>query len=263
MSESIVSQRDARDVVTLTLNRREKHNAFDAALISSLTETLRGLDRQDTVRAVILTGSGDSFSSGADIDWMRSMANHSEQENFQDALRLAELMAELYRLRHPTIARVNGHAFGGAVGLVACCDIAIASADARFGFTEVRLGIVPAVISSYVIAAVGERQARRLFMSGEIVNARRARRIGLVHEIAKAGKLDAVIDEQVRMLLRGGPAAQRACKALVARVASSGDPAGEDLRRHTAELIAHIRVSPEGQEGLGAFLDKRTPDWHR
>ncbi|HUG98631.1 MAG TPA: enoyl-CoA hydratase-related protein [Gammaproteobacteria bacterium] len=263
MTENVLLEVDERGVATLTLNRPEVHNAFDAALVLRLTELLVELKSRPEVRVVVLTGAGRSFSAGADVNWMRSMASFGEDENFEDALHLADLMSLLNSLPLPTVARVNGHAYGGGVGLVACCDIALASREARFALSEVRLGLVPAVISPYVVAAVGERNARRLFLSGEAVSARLARRIGLVHEIARPLKLDAALEDQLGMLLKGGPNALRESKELIFTVEGGGISADDALKRRTAQIIAQLRVSAEGQEGLAAFLEKRPPEWAR
>ena len=193
--------------------------------------------------------------------WMRSMADFTEEENYEDALRLAELMATLNTLGKPTVAKVNGHVFGGAVGLVACCDIVIAAPRARFCLSEVRLGLVPAVISPYVIEAMGARNARRFFLTAEQMSARKARRVGLVHEVAKDGKLDRAVEDQIGMLLKGGPCAMRESKELVRMVGGHHVTADQALRQRTAEIIAQMRVSGEGQEGLRAFLEKRSPNW--
>lgn len=261
MTSNVLLETDARGVATLTLNRPELHNAFDAALVARLTELLVEIKSRQDIRVVVLTGAGRSFSAGADVNWMRAMAACSEDENIEDALHLADLMSLLDTLPLPTIARVNGHAYGGGVGLITCCDIAVASNEARFALSEVRLGLVPAVISPYVIAAIGARNARRLFLSAEAMNAKLARRVGLVHEIAKPNKLDAAIDDQVEMLLRGGPRALRESKELVFTVEGGGISADHALKRRTAQIIAQLRVSAEGQEGLAAFLQKRPPVW--
>ena len=263
MTESVLCELDPRGVATVTLNRPEKRNAFDDALIARLTETLLGLRAQDEVLVIVLTGAGSAFSAGADLNWMRSMAEYSEEDNIEDALRLAELMSVLNHLSVPTVARVNGHVYGGGVGLVACCDIAVADRDALFALSEVRLGLVPAVISPYVISAIGTRHARRFFLTGEAMTARKARRIGLIHEIAKPSRLDEAVADQVGMLLAGGPLAIRESKELIAMVAGSTESATEVITRRTAEIIAQLRVSDEGQEGLSAFLEKRSPDWSR
>lgn len=246
-------------VVRLRLDRPELHNAFDAALISALTAALDEAGRDPTVRVVVLEGSGASFSAGADLNWMRGMAAASEAENREDALALARLMRTLDELPKPTLARVHGAAFGGGVGLVACCDIAIGVPEAKFGLTESKLGLLPAVISPYVVAAIGARQARRWFASAEIFDADIALRIGLLHQVVDAAELDAAIDRQIALLLKAGPIAAASAKRLVARVVSAS---GRDQLDHdNAALIAHLRVSPEGQEGLSAFLDKRSPAW--
>jgi methylglutaconyl-CoA hydratase len=263
MANNALLDIDARGIATLTLNRPEVHNAFDAALVQRLTELLMEIKSRDDVRAVVLTGAGRSFSAGADVNWMRCMAGCSEEENVEDALHLADLMSLLNSLPLPTVARVNGHAYGGGVGLVACCDIAIASSEARFALSEVRLGLVPAVISPYVVAAIGARNARRLFLSAEAMNAKLARRVGLVHEIAKPSKLDAALDDQLGMLLKGGPNALRESKELVFTVEGGGISADNALKHRTAQIIAQLRVSDEGQEGLAAFLEKRDPEWAR
>jgi len=261
MSEPVLCAVDERGVATLTLNRPDIRNAFDHVLIARLTELLLELGARKDVRAVVLTGAGTAFSAGADLNWMRSMVEFSEEDNVEDALRLAELMSVLNHLRIPTVARVNGHVFGGGVGLLACCDIAVADRDALFALSEVRLGLVPAVISPYVIAAIGARHARRFFLTGEPMTARKARRVGLVHEVARAKRLDEAVEHQVGMLLKGGPMAVRECKELIAMVAGSTESAAEIVTRRTAEIIAQLRVSEEGQEGLSAFLEKRSPEW--
>lgn len=261
MARNVLLDVDDRGVATLTLNRPEVHNAFDAELVTRLIELLMETKSRRDVRVVVLTGAGRSFSAGADMQWMRSMAECSEEENFDDALHLADLMSMLNAMPLPTIACVNGHAYGGGVGLLACCDIVLASNEARFALSEVRLGLVPAVISPYVVAAIGERHARRLFLSGEPMNAKLARRVGLVHEIAKPQKLEAALEHQVGMLLKGGPNALRECKQLVFTVEGGGVSADAALKRRTAEIIAQLRVSEEGQEGLAAFLEKRAPAW--
>jgi len=211
------------------------------------------------VRAVVLAGEGASFSAGADLHWMRGMAAASESENRQDALALARLMRTLDELPKPTLARVHGAAFGGGVGLVACCDIAIAADSARFGLTESRLGLLPAVISPYVIAAIGPRQARRWFATGEHFDAATALRIGLVHAVVAGDQLDAAVKQQLDLLLAAGPIATASAKTLVRDVLANPDADARD--QANAELIARLRVSAEGQEGLGAFLDKRPPGW--
>jgi methylglutaconyl-CoA hydratase len=258
MSDSLLQQRDGA-VARLRLNRPDLHNAFDAELIAALTTALTQLGSDADVRVVVLQGAGASFSAGADLNWMRGMASASEADNRNDALALARLLRTLDELPKPTIASVHGAAFGGGVGLVAACDIAIGVPEAKFGLTESKLGLLPAVISPYVIAAIGARQARRWFATAEIFDADEALRIGLLHEVVNATALDTAVQRQVDLLLKAGPIAAATAKSLVRRVAAGGD--GDALDAANAELIAKLRVSPEGQEGLGAFLDKRKPAW--
>ncbi len=248
-------------VARLRLQRPELHNAFDAELIAGLTAALERLAADPAVRVVVLEAAGASFSAGADLNWMRGMAAASEAENREDSLALARLMRTLDELPKPTIARVQGAAFGGGVGLVACCDIAIGAAEAKFGLTESKLGLLPAVISPYVIAAIGSRNARRYFATAEIFDASEALRIGLLHQVVAADALDAAVQKQIGFLLKAGPVASASAKTLVRDVAAHADGARHDA--DNAALIARLRVSPEGQEGLSAFLDKRSPAWAR
>ncbi|HEX7047550.1 MAG TPA: enoyl-CoA hydratase/isomerase family protein [Gammaproteobacteria bacterium] len=257
----VLIETDRRGVATVTLNRSDKHNAFNAEMIAELTAALQKAGRDPGVRIVVLTGAGKSFTAGADLNWMKSMAGYSEDENLDDSLKLAELMQVLDNLEKPTIARVNGHAFGGGVGLVACCDIAIAVEASRFALSEVKLGLVPAVISPYVIAAIGERHARRFFLTAEAMDTATATNIGLVHEVVAPEALDAAVEREIQLLLAGGPAAQAAAKHLVRQVCHADTDTEKHLRQTTAEIIAQIRVSDEGQEGLAAFLEKRKPRW--
>lgn len=246
-------------VARIRLARPALHNAFDAGLIAALTAVLEATGRDPAVRALVLEGEGASFSAGADLNWMRGMAAASEADNREDALALARLMRTLDELPKPTIARVHGAAFGGGVGLVACCDIAIGVPEAKFGLTESRLGLLPAVISPYVVAAIGARQARRYFASAETFDAAEALRIGLLHHVVPAEQLDAAVARQLKLLLAAGPHAASSAKRLVRDVAAHADGARHDA--DNAALIARLRVSPEGQEGIAAFLEKRPPAW--
>jgi len=247
-------------VARLRLDRPQLHNAFDAGLIAGLTEALDELGRDPGVRVVVLEAAGPSFSAGADLHWMRGMAEASEADNREDSLKLARLMRTLDTLPKPTLARVHGAAFGGGVGLVACCDIAIATRNATFGLTEARLGLLPAVISPYVIDAIGPRQARRWFATAERFDAAEAHRIGLIHLLVDdEAALDAAVMQQSEFLLQAGPVAAATAKSLVHRIADAGDARAIDDAN--AALIASLRVSPEGQEGLSAFLGKRRPTW--
>ncbi len=256
---SIDLEKDGRGCATLTLDRPDLHNAFDDGLVAALTAALDGLGRDDAVRVVLLAARGKSFSSGADLGWMRRTAGYSREENLRDARGLAALMRTLDGLPKPTIALVQGPAYGGGVGLVACCDVALASPRATFCLSEVKLGLVPAVISPYVVAAIGARAARRYALTAEAFDAAEARRIGLVHEVVAEDALRATAGRISDALLRNGPRAVAAAKALVARVARA--PLDDALVAETAERIASIRASDEGREGLAAFLEKRTPGW--
>jgi methylglutaconyl-CoA hydratase len=260
MSDSILVTRTG-PVTEVKLNRPKVHNAFDDQLVADLTAALADAELDANVRCVILTGTGNSFSAGADLNWMRAMAKASEAENRDDALRLAALMRTLNFLSKPTIARVNGAAYGGGVGLVACCDIAIGVDAAKFSLSEVKLGLVPAVISPYVIAAIGLRHARRLFVSGEVFDAANAVRIGLLHESVAADQLDEAVQRAVHFLGKGGPLAQGEAKQLALRAAGITRESAERTDLENAHLIAQLRVSAEGQRGIAAFLDKRAPDW--
>lgn len=261
MSDSILRTIDARGVATLTLNRADKHNAFDVAMLQTLKQELEILGADRDVRVIVITGAGKSFCSGADLGEMRALIGASEADNLRDAAHLTDMLAALNLCPKPTVARVNGNAFGGAVGLIACCDIAVAQRDARLGLTEVRLGLAPAAISPYVVAAIGVRQARRYFQTAELIGMEEAHRIGLVHETVAPEKLDPTVDAIVDALLKGGPQAQREAKALIGEVAGAHGLPDERIRRSTAQKLARLRVSSEGQEGMGAFLEKRPAKW--
>jgi methylglutaconyl-CoA hydratase len=259
MSESLALERQG-PLALVTMNRPDRHNAFDDALIAEMTEALRGLEADDAVRIVVLSGAGKSFSAGADLAWMKRMAGFSLDENRRDAMGLATLMRTLAHLRKPTIARVHGAAYGGGVGLVACCDVAIATQKASFGLTEAKLGLIPAAISPYVVSAIGERAARRLFLTAERFDAAEAFRLGLVHDLARdEADLDEKIGAIVDSMLACSPAAQLAAKELIRAVADR--PVTSELIQDTAERIAKIRASPEGREGVSAFLEKRRASW--
>lgn len=255
---AIVTERDG-GVATVTLNRPERHNAFDDVFIGELTAVLRALEGDEAVRVVILAGRGKSFSAGADLNWMRRMAGYTRAQNEADALALAKLMETLDGLAKPTLARVHGAAFGGGVGLVACCDIAIAADTATFCLSEVKLGLIPAAISPYVVKAMGEQQARRYFVTAERFDAREAMRIGLVHEQVPAEGLDARIAALLKQMRGNGPEAMAASKDLARRVGRG--PVDQAMIEDTAQRIAAVRVGAEGQEGLSAFLEKRKPAW--
>lgn len=246
-------------VAIVTLNRPELHNAFDETLIRELTELLLVLDGEDDVRVVVLAGNGKSFCAGADLNWMKKMAAYGDAENLADAQGLAQMLRTLYSLSKPTLARVHGAAMGGGVGLVACCDIAIAAVEAKFALSEARLGLIPATISPYVIEAIGARQARRYFLTAERFEAAEAYRIGLLHDIVPIAQLDDRVNEMLGALMLSGPHAQLECKALIRGVAHRSIDA--DVIAGTAQHIAKVRSSPEGREGVAAFLEKRPAAW--
>ncbi len=247
-------------IAELTLNRPEVHNAFDDDVIEQLITQLESIAENESVRVLILRSNGKNFSAGADLGWMRRMAKNSHQENLQDAGRLAKLMQLLNELNKPTIGLVQGAAYGGAVGLAACCDIVIASEDAQFCLSEVKIGLIPAVISPYVVRAIGERQSRRYFLTAEPFSAAIAHNFGLVHEVVASPELfDDACARITRTLSKNSPQGMRAAKDLIFAV--SHKVIDQTVIQNTAQRIADIRVSDEGQEGLSAFLEKRKPNW--
>lgn len=258
-SQALLFHLDPRGVATITLNRANLHNAFDDALIEELIAALLRAAETPGLRVLVLASSGKSFSAGADLGWMRRMADADRNANLQDAHRLSALMQTLNEFPMPTIAKVQGTAMGGGVGLVACCDIALAADTAMFALSEVKLGLAPAVISPYVIAKIGASQARRYFVTAERFTADKAQAIGLVHEVVDADALDAAVEAMVGVLLANGPQAMRASKALVSHHAAAEDAAA--LRTVVAGVIADLRASDEGREGLRAFLQKSPPAW--
>jgi methylglutaconyl-CoA hydratase len=253
--EAVITEVDAEGTGWLTLDRPEVHNAFDDTLIARMAEALAALGSDPAVRAVVLAARGKSFSAGADLNWMRRMGGYSHEENIADAMGLAELLRTLDELPKPTIARVQGPAYGGGVGLVAACDITIAAETARFALTEVKLGLIPAVISPHVLAAIGPRQARRYFVSGEVFDADEAHRIGLVHRVVGEEDLDAAVGDMLKVLAGNGRRAMAEVKELIRAV--TGRPIDQAVMRDTAERIATARASDEGRERITAFLEKR------
>lgn len=249
---------DARGIATITLARPERRNAFDAEVIAGVVDALGRIDL--ATRAVILRGDGESFCAGADLNWMKSMVEYGLEQNLADSRALAEMFRALDGLSMPLLARVQGAALGGGAGLVAVADIAVASADATFGFTEVRLGIIPSVVSPYVVRKIGPARATALFVSGTRFDARRAYEIGLVEAVEPADQLDAKLATYVEAILAGGPGAVNAAKRIVREVA--GRPPAE-VRDLTIERIAALRVSAEGQEGMRAFLERREARWKK
>ena len=258
MYSTLAIERDGA-VATIWMNRPEVFNAFNEELIADLTDACLALDNNPAVRVVVLAGRGKHFSAGADLNWMRRAANAREADNLQDARRFARMLRTLSGLSKPTLARVQGGALGGGTGLAAACDMAVASSDAVFSTSEVKFGIIPAVISPYVLRAIGARHALRYFQSGERISAERALVIGLVGEVAAPEQLDAAVAALVQTLLAGAPSAQRAAKELIAAV--HGSPIDDTTMEQTARRIAAQRATPEGRDGVAAFLDKRPPVW--
>ncbi len=258
---SLLKVDHADAVCTVTLNRPDLHNAFNAQLIAELTETFVALNSNDDIRVIVLTGAGKSFSAGADLNWMRAMVDASEAENREDSIRLAAMFRAINDVNKPVIARVNGHAFGGGVGMLACADMVIAIEGAKFGLTEVKLGLIPATIAPLVQAKIGQSQMRRYAVSGEVFSAQQARYIGLVHEVVDSDELDSAVQKHIELFKQAGPVAAAQCKQLVQTVAGFTNQSSADQDAVTAEWIARLRVSEEGQQGLRAFLDKQKPDW--
>lgn len=246
-------------VATVWMNRPDKHNAFDETLISELTRSVLALGVDHSVRVVVLAGRGRSFSAGADLDWMRRAAHYGYDQNLSDARALAAMLRAIAEIHKPTVARVHGAALGGGMGLVAACDIAIASSNAVFATSEVRFGLIPATIGPYVLRAIGARQAGRYFQTAERIDAATAKRIGLVHDVVDADQLDMKLSELLVSLRSGGPEAQAASKRLIASVSKA--PLDDALIAETAERIAQIRAGDEAREGIDAFLNKRPPAW--
>jgi methylglutaconyl-CoA hydratase len=245
-------------VARVTFNRPEVHNAFNDQMIEELTHVFKDIQKREGVRVVVLTGEGESFSAGADINWMRKVKDYSFEESFENSLKLADLFYFVYSLPKPTIARVNGTAIGGGTGLVAVCDIAIASSVAKFSFSEVKLGLVPACISPYVIRKCGEGRTREFFLTGERLSAEKALSAGLVNQVVPPEELDEAVEDLVSQLLSSGPQAIGVCKELLGNVPSLSF---EEAKEYTARVLSGLRISDEGQEGTKAFLEKRKPKW--
>jgi methylglutaconyl-CoA hydratase len=246
-------------IATIWMNRPDVHNAFNEALIAELTDACRQLDADDSVRVVVLAGRGKSFSAGADLNWMRRAADASVEANLADARKLAGMLRALAELTKPTIARVQGAALGGGMGLASACDICVASTAASFATSEVKFGIIPSAISPYVLRAIGARQAGRYFQTAERISAAEAKALGLAHEVVAPEELDAKVAAIVAALMQGGPKSQAAAKDLIRAVADQ--PVSDAVVEDTARRIAELRATPEAKEGLAAFLDKRPAAW--
>ncbi len=242
----------------ISLNRPEVHNAFNLTMIRELADAFKRAADEAGVRVVVLSGMGKSFCAGADLNWMREIIRYSFDQNLAESLELSELDYLIYTLPKPTIARVNGAVIGGGTGFLCACDIAVSSEEARFGLSEVKIGLVPAAISPYVWRKIGESQARYYFLTGERIDARRALKIGLVNEVVPAEELDRSVGDVVDKLLSSGPEAIARCKELLREMTAM---TFEEAKKYTARMISELRISPEGQEGMAAFLEKRKPKW--
>lgn len=247
-------------VARITLNRPEVHNAFNAVLITELTRAFEEVKADPSIRVVVLTGKGKSFCAGADLNWMREIVHYSFEQNLEESLQLAECLHTIFALPKPTVAMVNGTAIGGGNGLLAACDMAVAADEAVFGLSEVKIGLVPAAISPYVIRKIGESRAREYFLTGKRIPAKKAKEIGLVNDVVPRPELENKVQELVDLLLTSGPEALASCKELIFKVPGMSL---EEAKEFTARMIANLRVSAEGQEGMAAFLEKRKPGWAR
>jgi len=248
------------NVAHVTLNRPDVHNAFNDTMIKELSTVFDDIAENPDIRVVVVTGEGKSFCAGADLNWMRRVKDYSYEDNLKESLELAQMLYKIYASPKPTIARVNGAAIGGGTGLVAVCDIAIGATKAKFSFSEVKLGLIPACISPYVLKKCGEGRCREFFLTGERLNAEKACNAGLLNAVVPLEELDAAVDGLVKQLISSGPEAITKCKELLRKVA---EMPFDKAKEYTAEVIAQLRISDEGQEGMAAFLEKRRPRWSK
>ena len=255
--ETIEIQRN-KDIATVLLNREEVHNAMSEKLMKELTSVFKELYKDKKIRIIILTGKGKSFCAGADLNWMKSMINYSKEENIRDSRLLLDLYETIYTCPKPVIAKVNGHAFGGGIGLFAVCDIAIAVPNCKFAFTEVKLGIIPSVISTYIVRRIGLSNIRRLFVTGERFDSCYAKEIGLIDFVFKEEEIDTEINKYVELLRSSGPNSIKEAKDLVSKCEKMDV---DKYKEYTVKKIAELRISEEGQEGINAFLEKRKAKW--
>lgn len=260
-SENLVLLETDSSVATITINRAAKRNAINPEIIQQLDSILGKVSKDDSIRVVILRGDGEHFSAGADLNWMKSMAEYSEKENFDDAKRLASMLHKLNELNKPVIGVIQGCAFGGAVGIAACCDITIASDTSKYCLSEVKLGLSPAVISPFVVSAIGEKQSRRYMLTAEVFSAIDAYNMGLVNIVAKNDRLDEEVNRFTKLFLESGPNAISSTKDLIFSVSNSNYANYNTVEDYTASVIAEVRVSDEAQEGTKAFFEKRKPNW--
>ena len=245
-------------VAWLFFNRPEVHNAFNAVLIREMTDAVNRLSQDESIRILVLTGTGKSFCAGADLNWMREIVDYSYEQNLEESTALAEVLSMIFSLPKPTIAMVNGSAIGGGTGFLSACDVAVAAEEAVFGLSEVKIGLVPAAISPYVIRKIGESKAREYFLTGRRISAVKAQEIGLVNEVVPGEDLQKAVDNLIKLLLTSGPEAIACCKELIFNVPLM---TMDEAKEYTAKMIAGLRISEEGQEGMAAFLEKRKPKW--
>jgi len=258
MNYTTVKYEKQNRVARVTFNRPEIHNAFNSTVITEMQQVFDEIGKDEGIRVVVLTGAGKSFCGGADLNWMRSVVNQSFEQNLAESNALAELFHAMYSCKRPVIGRINGAAIGGGTGFVAVCDIAIAAQSAVFSFSEVKIGVVPACIGPYVIKKIGEGKTRELFITGERMKAERAHEVGLVNRVVDDDQLDSEVDKLTESVLSSGPQAVMTAKKLVSEVPAMTP---EQFKPYTAEMIARLRISDEGQEGMDAFLNKRKPRW--
>jgi methylglutaconyl-CoA hydratase len=258
MHEEIVRLECDGPRARVTINRPEIRNAFNDELLRELRRIFGEIREDSKLRVAVLTGAGDAFCAGADLHWMRRVVNYTYQENYEDSLGLARMLHEIFTCPKPVIGRINGPAIGGGTGIVAVCDLAIATTEAFFAFSETKLGLTPAAISPYLLKRMGERNLREFFLTGERFSAQRAVELGLINAAVPADQLDALVEEKVGAILTGGPEALATSKQLIQRI---GEQSLEENGPYTAEVITRLRMSPEGQEGMSAFLEKRRPRW--
>lgn len=263
MGQSFLFEKDKRGICRLTLNRPDVHNAFNDEMISELIEKFKELNADSSARVLVIDAKGKSFCAGADLNWMKKMKDYSIEENYKDSFQLAELFRHLKNLAIPTIAKVAGAALGGGVGLVASCDYVIAGEDAKFGLTEVKLGLIPAVISPYVIEKIGYSQGRALFLTAEIFDGKKAKDIGLIHQISLDRYFDYDTEKVVETMLKNGPQALRAAKKLIVGLHEQEGKPFDEKQKFTCQLISDLRVGSEAQEGMTALLEKRKPAWQK
>jgi len=250
---------DRRDNIGwITFTRPEIHNAFNSTMIEELYELFEGIHKDKKLRAVVITGEGKSFCAGADLNWMRAVKDYSFEKNFSESMKLAEVFNLIYTCPKPVIGRINGAAIGGGTGFVAVTDIAIASSNAIFSFSEVKIGVVPACISPYVVKRVGEGRAREFFLTGERMTAEKAFNAGLINQVVEPDELDGAVGAMIKQIVSSGPEAIKCCKTLLETISEQNM---QDAKVYTARVIANLRKSDEGQEGMDAFLNKRKPNW--